>query len=331
MKSDAEAMRQRLIEDGVCTGNARLTALTGGVSSEIYRVDDIEQRFVVKRALEKLRVDSPWYADPRRNRAERSFLAYVANFQPESVPRLYPPDDAEGYFCMEYLGELRPWKQDLLRGRFDHRLAHLAGLALGRLHLTTWLDTTVRKKFDNTQNFVQLRIAPYLQATASNHPGLVNAIHAEAEAVLSRRLCLIHGDYSPKNLLVGEGRLVMVDCEVAWFGDPAFDLAFYLNHLFLKALYHADHPESVLALALDTLESYRGVLKDKADSVSVQAARLLPILMLARIDGTSPVEYFGATQQEQVRRFAIARIACDRVAPIKRLAELWLQAIKESR
>lgn len=308
------ALRADLAARGLCSAHATLTPLAGGVSSEIYRVDDTDRGacFVVKRALAKLKVQADWYADVSRNDAERDFLEYLAGVRPDAVPRLVGDGSGDGYFCMEFLGALEPWKKQLLDGRCDPRLATLAGGLLGELHARSSGDPEARRRFDHTDNFDQLRVDPYLRATAAVHPDLREAMLAEADAVLARRRCLIHGDFSPKNLLVGGDRLVMIDCEVAWFGDPAFDLAFLLNHLFLKSLHHHPAHPGFDRLVDAARHSYREAVGEHAGAVDTDAARLLPMLMLARIDGKSPVEYLtDARKQNFIRRFAAEGIRCD--------------------
>ena len=83
-------------------------------------------------------------------------------------------------------------------------------------------------------------------------------LRAEAERLVTCRSVLVHGDFSPKNLLVSGDRLVIIDCEVAWYGDPAFDLAFLLNHLCLKALYHAPaHGADLRVAGRATCQAYQ--------------------------------------------------------------------------
>ena len=170
-------------------------------------------------------------------------MRYVAAFLPGSVPRLRFASREHCYFAMELLGgELANLKAELLAGRIERRQAAMAGQTLGRIHRHSAGDSEAMQRFDTTDDFWQLRIEPYLLATAEVHPRLAAAASAEAERLAACRVALVHGDYSPKNLFVSGDRLVVIDCEVAWYGDPAFDLAFLLNHYCLKALYHAPDP-----------------------------------------------------------------------------------------
>ena len=70
------------------------------------------------------------------------------------------------------------------------------------------------------------------------HPDLAAAARpAGARPPPRTKRALVHGDVSPKNILVGPRGPVFLDAECAWYGDPAFDLAFCLNHLLLKCLW----------------------------------------------------------------------------------------------
>jgi len=313
--------------DGVVrSAAARLTPLAGGVSSEIYRVDDGRDSFVVKRALPKLNVAAEWFADPRRNLHEQDYLRYVAAFLPGSVPRLRFASRDHCYFAMELIdGELANLKTELLAGRIDRSHAASAGRTLGTIHRHSAGDPEAIELFATTDDFWQLRIEPYLLATAEAHPRLAAALRAEAERLAACRSALVHGDYSPKNLLVSGERLVVIDCEVAWYGDPAFDLAFLLNHFCLKALYHAPaHGARMQDAARAACEAY-----DEAWSnlpvvavIAARASRLLPMLLLARVDGKSPVEYLTDSQRQHVRRFAERKILTPRVK-LAEMLESW--------
>lgn len=286
----------QLLRDGrLSNTNATVTPLTGGVSSDIYLVEDGEKKWVVKRALEKLKVQEDWFADTSRNRFESEYLRYVAAFLPKAVPRVV--FEGDGYFAMEYLGEgFDNWKQLMLDGRYEPDYAEQAGHTLGVIHQTSLGDREARKCFDSTANFHQLRSEPYLVATGSRHPDLTAMFETEVIRLESTRECLVHGDYSPKNILISESRLVVLDCEVAWYGDPAFDLAFLLTHLHLKAL-HRPAASSVLAtMARKAVASYLTARElDDHDSTELlqRTCRLLLMILLARIDGKSPVEYIS--------------------------------------
>jgi aminoglycoside phosphotransferase (APT) family kinase protein len=182
--------------------DASLTPLAGGISSEIFRVDDGGDSFVVKRALAKLKVKEDWTADVSRNRYEQLFIEYVARFLPQAVPSLRPGQNGRGYFAMEYLGpEFTNWKQVLMRGECRIEDAAQAATILGRIHAHSAGDSEAARQFDTTDNFTQLRIDPYLQTTGRRHPDLRTLFEAEAQRLASTRQCLVHGDFSPKNLI----------------------------------------------------------------------------------------------------------------------------------
>lgn len=330
-----EQLRQLLAEDGwIDPAQARLTALSGGVSSDVVRVDCDDSTIVVKRALEKLKVSDDWFADVGRTRYEHLYMECVSGFLPHAVPRVLHVNDRKGYFCMEWLGEgWSNWKQCLLEGSWSCEHAREAGRILGIIHRNTHGDPALEKTFDSTSNFHQLRLNPYLLTTGRRHPSLQSLFTVEAERIASTRQCLIHGDYSPKNMLVRDGRLVVLDCEVAWYGDPSFDLAFLLSHLHLKALLHA--PNS--AAAMDLITAARGAYlaerrldASNAEEFRGHVARLLLMLMLARVDGKSPVEYLAgdSLRQDFIRRFATDHLSCSRPPELETLTFLWFEGLQ---
>ena len=215
------------------TDHARAVPLTGGVSSDVFLVEDGPRKFVVKQALAKIKVHDLWQADISRNRTEFEYLNFVGRVLPEAVPKVFAAGD--GYFTMEYLGEgFVNWKQMLLLGQCLPEHAAQAGRTLGMIHRVSSGNAEAARTFDTTENFHQLRSDPYLVTTGQRHPELREYFERETIRLESTRECLVHGDYSPKNILIGNGRQVILDCEVAWYGDPSFDLAFLLNHLLVE-------------------------------------------------------------------------------------------------
>ncbi len=321
----AAEWRARLAGDGYLRDPAaRLTPLVGGVSSDIWLVEDGPHRFVVKRARPRLRVRDEWRADVGRNTIEHRFFERVGAWLPGAVPRVLFSRPEAGYFGMEYLGEgFALWKSQLLAGDFSPATAVAAGRLLGTVHARSAGDAALARDFDTTANFHQLRTEPYLLTTGARHPAWRAQFEAEARRLEATREALVHGDFSPKNLLVGaDGRLVLLDAEVAWYGDPAFDVAFLLNHLFLKRLYHAPRGEPLRQLITAFRASYRAARGGEPEGFEARIARLLPLLLLARVDGKSPVEYLVPARAEVVRAFVAAVLSAP-PATVEALAGEW--------
>jgi len=334
--SSAREFLALLRRDGVVeSSDVKLTALTDGVSSEIYRVDDGAASFVVKRALRKLKVKDHWTANVERNRYERMFIQYVGEFLPGTVPVLRAGAGERGYFAMELLGpEFMCWKKMLLRGEARTEHAERAAAILGAVHAQSACDADVAARFDTTENFTQLRIEPYLLTTGSRHGDLKPLFFAEAERLAAMRQCLVHGDFSPKNMMISPQRFVLLDCEVAWYGDPAFDLAFLLTHLLLKALFHAPEPKGLDAMSRAFWRRYRERAGHAIDCAALEprVARLLPMLLLARVDGKSPVEYLDEPRRAWVRTFTRDAIQ-GQISSLSGIFEPWfagLQTIEAS-
>lgn len=310
VRRDPAAPLDLLRQDGVpLSAKAEAVPLTGGVSSEIYLVRDGGTKFVFKRALARLKVADDWRSDPARNRHEQRYLRYVGAAFPRAVPRWLFGSEPGGYFAMEYLGDgFTNWKTQLLRGACDPRWAGEAMSLLAQIHAKSRGQPALAREFDTTENFHQLRTDPYLLTTGRRHPALAAFFEEEAARLERTRECLVHGDFSPKNILLGANRLVVLDCEVAWYGDPAFDVAFLLNHFCLKALYHAPREPGLRALFDTAVTVYfeNAKLSSPRDAAAFdhRCARLLLMIMLARVDGKSPVEYLGDEEKTAlVRQF----------------------------
>lgn len=305
--------------------------LEGGVSSDVFLVTDGEKKLVLKEALEKLRVQTEWFADVKRNRLEHEFLSYVATFDAKSVPDVKFYDDSEGFFVMEYLDGFHTWKSDLLQGILSEEYAKLAGKILGGIHRNSWNNISLLKKFDSTDQFVQLRIDPYLYTAGKKNPDVKELFLKEGIRLMEHRNCLVHGDFSPKNLMVKGNKMVIIDSEVAWYGDPAFDVAFLLNHLFLKSIFNHKLVRGYLNLVHSFMGSYTETIGySRFMDILPRLGRLLLLLMIARIDGKSPVEYLSDEDKRiAVREFALKNLKEDfSVKPVQKITDMWLSTIE---
>jgi Ser/Thr protein kinase RdoA (MazF antagonist) len=320
--------------------SARWTPLTGGVSSDLWRVDTPELTVCVKAALPTLRVANTWHAPVNRNAVEVAWLRFAAEHAPRAVPRVLAHDGDAGLFAMEFLDpEQHPvWKAELMAGRIDPESPRQVGDLVGRLAAASAQPgdrDALTRRFATDDNFRRLRIEPYLLTTAQRRPEVADRLTRLAERTQSTRMALVHGDVSPKNILLGPHGPVLLDAECAWWGDPAFDVAFCLNHLLLKALVappgaRAARARRLSAAAEAWWSAYAGhVSWEPAPELEARAATLLPALLLARIDGTSPVEYVTAeVDRAMVRAFAIGqlRAADGRVHVLDTFAD-WEQAL----
>lgn len=307
----------------------KLNRLVGGVSSDIWKVETAEGSYCVKQALERLNVDAEWHAPVQRNRFEVRWNEIANRVVPGSAPRVRHHDDERMFFVMDYLDPARYplWKELLRDGRADRRDAEQIGRTLGLVHAATAADDTTAELFPRDDIFHAIRLEPYLLATGVRHPDLSQRFNELCRVTAETRLTLIHGDVSPKNMLIGPDGPVFLDAECACIGDPAFDLAFCLNHLLLKCLWRPGNTDAYLACFEAMRQAYLSTVDwESPDTLEARAAGLLPGLFLARVDGKSPVEYLDEPGRDKVRACAREWLT---TAPAK-LAELslsWREAL----
>lgn len=317
------ALPPLLAEAGIDrTGTITVAPLTGGVSSDIVRITLGDgRRYCAKRALSKLKVASDWQAPLERNRYEAAWLRRAGAIVPGFAPAVLAEDATTGTVLLDYLPpeDFVLWKAELLAGRADPATPVRVADALGRVHAATLNDAQTARDFATDDLFDALRLDPYLRTLAVHHPALAAPLLACLAETAGTKLALVHGDVSPKNILVARagGHPVLLDAECAWYGDPAFDAAFCLNHLLLKAV----HLPALRGALLDQagrflaawLAHFPAALRPDAER---RTATLLPCLLLARVDGKSPVEYLDGAEQQRVRDLAMPLIA----APVSTVA-----------
>jgi aminoglycoside phosphotransferase (APT) family kinase protein len=262
--------------------------LSGGVSAEVVLTPE---GFVRKKFLPRLKVQADWTCDPRRMfREVESLRAWARLVGPDSVPRVVSVEPEAFAFTMTY-AEGPTWKDLLMSGDVRIPVAQELGRRLARLHRNA--DDEARATLGGPGYFRELRVEPYYETVARRHPDLPIRADFTSET-------LVHGDYSPKNVLVHKG-LWVLDHEVAHWGDPAFDLAFMLNHLLIKTTILENPLIRDAAFAfLDAYEPKRGLEE--------RTMRHAAILMLARVDGKSPLAYLSEDQRARIRDLARRRI-----------------------
>lgn len=308
-----------------------MAPLTGGVSSDIWRVELKEGPVAVKRALARLKVRKEWLAPVERNAYEAAWMQVARRHAADAVPALLHQDAAAGALVMAFLdpSDHPLWKKLLMEGEIRPDHAWTVGKALATIHAGTAHDERVAAIFPTDRIFHDIRLEPYLLATAEVHPDLGRELRGLARATAAHRIALVHGDVSPKNILIGPKGPVFLDAECAWYGDPAFDLAFCLNHLLLKCLWRPLATDQYLASFDALAEAYLAeAVWERRDRLEERAAALLPGLFLGRVDGKSPVEYLSRQEdRDKVRRIARHFLALvpDRLAAIR---EAWAMEAK---
>lgn len=326
------ALRDALVRMGLVTPGERVsgTSLTGGVSSDIWRVELPSGPVCIKRALPRLKVDAEWRVPVERNSFEVAWMREAAALCPGTVPTVLGEDAQTRAFAMAYLEPNRYplWKSQLLAGNVSVDFAARVGEVLGRIHAATADRDDVAARFRTDENFFAIRLEPYLIATAKAHPDVDGILKALSDTTANVRRVLVHGDVSPKNILAGPSGPVFLDAECAWFGDPAFDLAFCLNHLLLKGIV-IPFAKTELLRGFDALRfAYlSAVTWEPVDGLEARTSRLLPGLLLARVDGKSPVEYLNKESDRGFVRESAKLLLTRPVDRLRQVSDLWFQRL----
>lgn len=290
-----------------------LTPLSGGVSCDVWlaRIAG-EPPIVVKRALPQLRVAAEWLAPVERAENEVRWLQCVRRIDTRLAPEVVATVPDEHLFALAYLEpEAHPvWRDELIAGRIDASFASGFGRDLARIHAATADDPAMARDFESMDLFDALRISPFLRYVAANRPEVAAPLNAIADDLQQRRMALVHGDVSPKNILCGPGGGVFLDAECAVYGDPAFDLAFCTTHLLLKTIWLAPHADALKRSAAGLAAAYlAGVTWEARAALAARAGALVAALLLARVEGKSPAPYLDIGAKDVVRARALALLA----------------------
>jgi 5-methylthioribose kinase len=316
----ADNARDYLVERGLtgATDEIYIRELGGGVSNIVLLVEwpgEPDRSWVVKQSLGKLRVKDDWRSERSRIiREAESIKAMGPVLGRGSVPSVIHLDPEKFLFVMTAAPHgARTWKDLLLGRRADAEVARDAAFLLAKMINASREDPQLGGPFWDRTVFDQLRIDPYYRTTAARHPELRPEFDELIAATLEIRTSLVHGDYSPKNMLVHDKSIFLIDFEVVHWGDPAFDTAFLLNHLILKAFHIPAASNTFIDLAFVFWGYFVAVL-DPAMLAELERMTFWHLggLMLARIDGKSPAEYIQDEDTKKRVRTAATRILKER-------------------
>jgi 5-methylthioribose kinase len=323
-----------------------IQSLSGGVANIVLKVFDpgsgpqlgsdpnahAGNCFVLKQPLGKFKTQAEWLVDIDRAKVERDSMILLADLLPKnSVPDVLWFDEQNYILAISCapVGSVI-WKKALMDGHASTDAAINAGMLLAMMHSATHNDPAVKARYSDHKFFIQQRIDPYFTHTANAHPQHAPLLKSLADRLLANQLCLIHGDFSPKNIFlvpdestsdnalsqisnlkseILPSRLLLLDFEVAFYGNPAFDVSTLINHFLLKGFYHGKNWRPFMLLADNFWQTYKTTAAPElVHATDAIAGHLLGALLLARIDGKSPAEYLLSLPdiQQKVRNAANA-------------------------
>lgn len=305
---EAESAEEYLRERGFLEQHERIQAtnLAGGVSNVVIGCEsNLRPPFVLKQSRPQLRTKEPWFCSPERiwrevvtlRVCERVLNARTGSTRGITCPRVLFEDPTNYAFVMTAAAVgSRTWKSELLDGHYDVRIAHECAVLLATLHAETWHDPGVAVELEERCYFDALRVDPYYRFTSTRLPEFQVVLQDLERSVWNERHCLVHGDFSPKNLLARGSNLMLIDFEVGHYGDPAFDLGFFGAHLILKTIHRWPDRAAIMKLSDDFWTTYGSLMETQcgtadAESLLARAMQNLGGCLLARIAGKSLIDY----------------------------------------
>jgi 5-methylthioribose kinase len=306
-------------------GPAHAELLGGGVSNAVLRVESGPTLFVLKQSRPQLRTRDPWFSDVERIWREKKVMEVLRPLLPElTVPEVLHEDGEHFLFVMSHAPRAsRVWKEQLLAGEVEQAVARHAGRVLGRIHQASSARVEEMADLRDRTVFDQLRTDPFYRRVQERRPEVARAIEPILADLDTKKEALCHGDFSPKNILVHDRGFTLVDYETAHLGDPAMDLGFFLSHLLLKACRQARRRGEYFALT----ESFWAGYAEEATFrplAQLQARGIghLGVCLLARIDGTSPVDYLPDEERRAAVRSLGRTVLLDRPGSWNEVLEL---------
>lgn len=301
-----------LVRHGWPASGWTFSELGGGISNKVVLAESPELRAVLKQSLGQLRTAVEWRSDRERIFREAAALRFMCALADAGglhggrIPRLLFEDPESFSLAMEAAPRgAEMWKTRLFRGERDAQIAAGAGALLGSIIAGSWQNLEAERLFGDQTVFDQLRIDPSYRFTATRRPDIAEYNHALIAKSAARRVSLVHGDWSPKNLLAGNGELWAIDWEVIHYGDPSFDVGFLLNHLVMKSIAMPASRREIAVLAGAFISALTAQLPVGAEWIVPAALEHVPALLMARVAGKSPAEYLDAAMQARAESLAL--------------------------
>ncbi len=327
-------LKNYLIENNIISVNSPVSihALPGGVSNSVLKIVSNKRRYVLKQALSRLRVNSEWVSDVARCNVEKQALKFLPDIIPGCTPGLIFEDESNFLFIMECAPESSvTWKSLLMKQECNQSLARKIGEILGKLHEGSHNLQEARELFSDKKFFNQLRIEPFFEFLKLKHPDLEKKIDQHIINCLQRESSIVTGDYSPKNILVNGQDVMLIDFEVIHYGDSSFDLGFLTTHLLLKSLKFWEFRAMYYNILREAINGYFSFVHfETRIDLERLAVQQLAWILLARVDGKSPVEYLSTEREKQLVRFASNEILSSQLRTYEEVIEIFNFKLQKS-
>jgi thiamine kinase-like enzyme len=203
------------------------------------------------------------------------------------------------------------WKERLLGGKIDQPFFEDFAKLLGSIHRESFrLRHELAPVFAGKHFFETLRLEPYYEQSATIVRPAASFLKDLVAWTLSRSDTLVHGDFSPKNVLVHNERLILLDHEVLHFGDPAFDIGFSLTHFLSKAVHLPQKRQALVRAAQIYWRRYLDEVREMPwfAHLDFRAAQHTLASLLSRVCGRSPLEYLNEEERFLQRRVVVEMI-----------------------
>ena len=303
-----------LRDRGIISGDVEVEILTGGVSNVVLGIRTSDSDLVLKQALPQLKTKIEWLADQKRAITEARAIKILHSVTPKNIPVLVDVDPIEFTLTMTRCPrDFKVWKSELLEGNIDPTTGYQLGAILAAWHNFGFNNQAIQDQFQEDILFGQLRVQPFYGVLRDKNPKLASKISSMMDQITKEKLTIVHGDYSPKNVMVANDMApIALDFEVIHVGNPVFDLGFLLAHLICKNI-RATSPDQKSLLKETALKFVDGYQKNSLIPVAHNFANHAALVALARVDGVSPVNYLEPAGQELLRTLTIEALSSEKV------------------
>lgn len=301
---------------------------SGGVSCPVAIIESGDRTLLIKQGRARLAVKEEWLADPARTNLEGKGAAFFHRYLPELQPDVVINDEENHIFVREAIPSgCHMWKADLLEGILDFKVAERTMETMAIVHNSSAKDPDVPVIFNNYRNIYELRVTPYIQFVAKKYPQLAPVSEEVSDLIMNHHQVLVHGDYSPKNIIVTPDRQVcVIDSEPVHCGNAICDVSNFTTHIVLKSAHLKKYSAAFLNMLVAMTDTYFSRIDfDDPKKVEANCMKALGMTVLARIDGKSPAEYITDEATKQLVRDMSFKLIESDITTYRQAADLFYE------
>ena len=228
-----------------------------------------------------------------KNRLEKEVQAinlFHSLIKTNQFPKIEYYDKKNSVLMMKKLpDDYKLLDEAIFNAVLDLKLPKKLGAFLAELHNATAGNKAIRAQFGDNGMLVDFKF-PVLYENITNDPIIIKEIDILKNDLLSNKICLIHSDFKPNNILSTNKDFCVIDFEQSHYGDPALDICYTPAIYFLAMMRNYNKKEDYFYCIESFWKAYKRMSKFKNFSrLEKNSLRHFGVIILSRMFGMTKI------------------------------------------